>query len=135
MVSTQLPGSGGAPVPTNGDRRAALQVWGAAHQNPTSRQQHSMDQRHGRPLPALAPPLVLSTVLTLAASGLAVATAAPAQFATTIMIDGGATGQVFDGDGAISGGGNSQLLFDYPEPHCSQILDCPFVPGHGAAVA
>ena len=55
--------------------------------------------------------------------------------ATTITIDGNASGRTFDGVGAISGGGgNSRLLFDYPEPQRSQILDYLFKPGVGAAM-
>jgi glycosyl hydrolase family 59/ricin-type beta-trefoil lectin protein/glycosyl hydrolase family 59 (putative galactocerebrosidase) len=54
---------------------------------------------------------------------------------TTVAIDGNAAGRVFDGVGAISGGGgNSRLLFDYPEPQRSQILDYLFKPGVGAAM-
>ena len=55
--------------------------------------------------------------------------------ATTVTVDGNATGRVFDGVGAISGGGgNSRLLFDYPEPQRTQILDYLFKPGVGAAM-
>ena len=55
--------------------------------------------------------------------------------ATTVVIDGNAAGRVFDGVGAISGGGgNSRLLFDYPEPQRTQILDYLFRPGVGAAM-
>lgn len=54
---------------------------------------------------------------------------------TTITVDGNAAGRTFDGVGAISGGGgNSRLLFDYPEPQRSQILDYLFRPGFGAAM-
>jgi O-glycosyl hydrolase len=54
---------------------------------------------------------------------------------TTIRINGAASGRVFDGVGAISGGGgNSRLLVDYPEPQRSQVLDYLFKPGFGAAV-
>jgi O-glycosyl hydrolase len=92
-----------------------------------------MNRFHGRR--RRWPRLVLSTVLTLVASVLAVASAAPAQAATTTTIDGHATGRVLDGVGAISGGGgNSRLLFDYPEPQRGQILDYLFAPGYGAAV-
>ena len=46
-----------------------------------------------------------------------------------------ATGRTFDGVGAISGGGgNSRLLFDYPEPQRTQILDYLFRPNYGAAM-
>jgi len=59
----------------------------------------------------------------------------PAAAATTITINGTAAGRVFDGIGAISGGGgNSRLLVDYPEPQRSQILDYLFRPGYGAAL-
>ena len=55
--------------------------------------------------------------------------------ATSITVSGTATGRVFDGVGAISGGGgNSRLLIDYPAAQRSQILDYLFKPGYGAAV-
>jgi len=55
--------------------------------------------------------------------------------ATTLTIDGTKGGRTFDGIGAISGGGgNSRLLFDYPEPQRSQILDYLFKPGVGANI-
>lgn len=53
----------------------------------------------------------------------------------TIAIDQGSNGRVFDGVGAISGGGgNSRLLIDYPEPYRSQILDYLFKPNYGASM-
>ena len=53
----------------------------------------------------------------IAATAGAVVAAAPAQAATAITINGTSGGRVFDGVGAISGGGgNSRLLIDYPEP-------------------
>jgi hypothetical protein len=52
-----------------------------------------------------------------------------------IALDGTGTGRVFDGIGAISGGGgNTRLLFDYPEPYRSDVLDYLFKPGVGAAL-
>ncbi|MFI5527081.1 ricin-type beta-trefoil lectin domain protein [Kitasatospora sp. NPDC051853] len=63
--------------------------------------------------------------------------APPAQAATTtsITVDGSAPGRVFDGVGAISGGGgNSRLLVDYPEPQRGQILDYLFKPSYGASL-
>src|SRR5580692_3277843 len=52
-----------------------------------------------------------------------------------IVIDREGAGRVFDGVGAISGGGgNSRLLIDYPEPYRSQILDYLFKPGYGASL-
>lgn len=48
----------------------------------------------------------------------------------TITIDGRRPGPVFDGIGAISGGGgNSRLLIDYPRKQRSQILNYLFGPG------
>jgi len=65
----------------------------------------------------------------------AIVTATPAQAATAITINGASGGRVFDGVGAISGGGgNSRLLVDYPEPQRTQILDYLFKPGFGAAM-
>jgi O-glycosyl hydrolase len=53
----------------------------------------------------------------------------------TITIDGTGAGRVFDGIGAVSGGGgNSRLLFDYAEPYRSQILDYLFKPQFAAAL-
>ena len=55
--------------------------------------------------------------------------------AQTINIDAKSGGRVFDGVGAISGGGgNSRLLIDYAEPYRSQILDYLFKPGYGANI-
>jgi len=52
---------------------------------------------------------------------------------TTITIDATKGGRVFDGVGAISGGGgNSVQLISYPEPQRSDILDYLFRPGKGA---
>ncbi len=71
----------------------------------------------------------------LAVAAAIVVPAAPAQAATAITINGTSGGRVFDGVGAISGGGgNSRLLIDYPEPQRGQILDYLFKPGYGAAV-
>jgi hypothetical protein len=61
--------------------------------------------------------------------------ASPAQAATSITINGSSGGRVFDGIGAISGGGgNSRLLIDYPEPQRGDILDYLFKPGYGASM-
>jgi hypothetical protein len=55
---------------------------------------------------------------------------------TSVTINGKArSGSVFDGVGAISGGGgDSRLLIDYPEPQRTQILQYLFKPGYGADV-
>ena len=53
----------------------------------------------------------------------------------TVAIDAAGGGRVFDGAGAISGGGgNSRLFVDYPEPYRSQILDYLFKPHYGASL-
>ncbi len=83
------------------------------------------------------------TKLWLALSGVVIAVAAvavnpaaaSAATTTTINVNGAGSGRVFDGVGAISGGGgNSRLLIDYPEPERSQVLDYLFKPGYGANV-
>src|SRR3954452_10940486 len=76
----------------------------------------------------------MTAALTLVASTVTVATlAAPAQAATSVTINGNATGRTFDGVGAISGGGgNSRLLIDYPEAQRSALLDYLFKPNYGA---
>ena len=49
-----------------------------------------------------------------------------------ITIDGRNSGRRFDGLGGVSAGGSSRLLFDYPEPARSDILDYLFKPNYGA---
>ena len=57
------------------------------------------------------------------------------QARATIVIDGGRPGPVFQGIGAISGGGgNSRLLIDYPAREREQILDYLFTPHFGASL-
>jgi hypothetical protein len=76
--------------------------------------------------------LLLGSVL---AAGALTGLAVPAGAATSITINGGSAGRIFDGVGAISGGGgNSRLLVDYPEPQRGQVLDYLFKPGYGAAL-
>src|SRR3954463_1413575 len=84
--------------------------------------------RRGAVIGALA---VVAPVLV--AVGVPVAWAATTT--TSITVDAAKGGRVFDGVGAISGGGgNSRLLVDYPEPQRGQILDYLFKPGVGAAM-
>ncbi|MFG3056263.1 ricin-type beta-trefoil lectin domain protein [Kitasatospora sp. NPDC048239] len=84
------------------------------------------------------PPTTLLAALTLTLAtltGAAATTPAQAAASTTISIDGAKPGRVFDGIGAISGGGgNSRLLADYPEPQRGQVLDYLFKPGYGASL-
>ncbi|GIG62504.1 galactosylceramidase [Longispora fulva] len=78
-------------------------------------------------------PIAALVLLVLATSLLVTWKAPAAHAATSITVNGTGSGRVFDGVGAISGGGgNSRLLFDYPEPQRSQILDYLFKPGYGA---
>jgi len=51
-----------------------------------------------------------------------------------ITLDERQAGRRFDGHGGLSAGASSRLLFDYPEPERSQILDLLFLPNHGAAL-
>lgn len=52
----------------------------------------------------------------------------------TISLDNRHAGRRFDGHGGLSAGASSRLLFDYPEPQRSQILDLLWLPNHGAAL-
>src|SRR3954447_2573040 len=70
----------------------------------------------------------------LAIAVLAALVPAAASGVTRIQIGGTAVGGRFDGVGAISGGGNSRYLIDYPKPARSAILDYLFTPNYGAAV-
>jgi hypothetical protein len=59
----------------------------------------------------------------------------PAAGRAAIVIDGARPGPVFQGIGAISGGGgNSRLLIDYPPRQRGQILDYLFTPHFGASL-
>jgi galactosylceramidase len=52
-----------------------------------------------------------------------------------LILDGTVPGKVFEGVGAVSGGGGtSVLLKDYPEPQRSQILDILFKPDFAASM-
>jgi hypothetical protein len=58
-----------------------------------------------------------------------------ANVTTSIEFDEADKGRIFDGVGAISGGGgNSRLLIDYPAKQRDQILDYLFKPGYGASL-
>jgi galactosylceramidase len=60
----------------------------------------------------------------------------PAFADQTIGLQGDAGGKLFDGIGAVSGGGaTSVLLKDYPEPQRSQVLDLLFKPKFGASMS
>ena len=74
---------------------------------------------------------VLRWVVLLIMLVLSIGAAAQAQ---TITINGAGSGRVFDGVGAVSAGGSSRLLIDYPEPQRSQILDFLFKPNYGASL-
>ena len=55
--------------------------------------------------------------------------------ATPVPIDFSQLGQTFDGIGALSGGGGtSRLLYDYPEPQRTEVLDALFTPLAGGAL-
>ena len=76
----------------------------------------------------------LATALTIASCAVALSPAARAAgrpaAVTAITIDGRTPGPVFQGVGAISGGGgNSRLLIDYPASQRTQILNYLFGPG------
>jgi hypothetical protein len=59
----------------------------------------------------------------------------PEKANATITVDGARPGPVFQGIGAISGGGgNSRLLIDYPASQRAKILDYLFTPHYGASL-
>ena len=53
---------------------------------------------------------------------------------TAILLDGRTAHHTFDGIGGLSAGASSRLLYDYPEPQRSDILDLLFKPNHGASL-
>ena len=54
---------------------------------------------------------------------------------STIDVNGQDSGRIFDGVGALSGGGGtSRLLIDYPPKQRKQILDYLFKPNYGASL-
>ena len=55
-------------------------------------------------------------------------------YSQIIKIDDKVRGRTFEGIGALSAGGSSRLLIDYPEPYRSQILDYLFKPYFGASL-
>jgi hypothetical protein len=54
--------------------------------------------------------------------------------AVAIVLDGNDIGRTFRGVGGLSAGASSRLLYDYPEPQRSDILDYLFKPNFGAAL-
>jgi hypothetical protein len=50
----------------------------------------------------------------------------------SITLDGTTALHSFNGHGALSAGASSRLLWDYPEPQRSEILDYLFKPNFGA---
>jgi Glycosyl hydrolase family 59 len=56
-------------------------------------------------------------------------------YRATVIVNGARPGPVFQGIGAISGGGgNSRLLVDYPPRERAEILDYLFSPHFGASL-
>ena len=52
-----------------------------------------------------------------------------------VVLDGATALHRFDGHGALSAGASSRLLWDYPEPQRTQVLDYLFKPNFGMATA
>lgn len=51
-----------------------------------------------------------------------------------IVVDAEGNGRTYQAIGGVSAGGSSRLLYDYPEPERSQILDYLFKPNYGANI-
>jgi hypothetical protein len=66
--------------------------------------------------------------------GLQLAAAANPTPSTTLTVSAAADGLRFDGNGGLSAGASSRLLFDYVEPQRSEILDYLFKPKFGAGL-
>jgi len=60
-------------------------------------------------------------------------TAVPVQY-DPIPLDPTTAHHTFEGIGGLSAGASSRLLFDYPEPQRSDILDLLFKPFEGASL-
>ena len=73
--------------------------------------------------------LLIAILCVLISAVVAAADAAPP---IAIHLKGSDTGLVFDGFGAVSAGASTRLLYDYPEPYRSDILDYLFKPNFGA---
>ncbi|HEV2373982.1 MAG TPA: ricin-type beta-trefoil lectin domain protein [Streptosporangiaceae bacterium] len=98
----------------------------------------SMNAQGGPQRPRWTRSLLLGvTAILTIVSGLALAPAqlATAQATTTITVNGAQGGRVFNGIGAISGGGgNTVLLTSYPPAQQQAILDYLFKPDYGASL-
>jgi hypothetical protein len=79
--------------------------------------------------------LRMTSVLLAAAVGITVAPAGATPAPDLLLtVDGRDSGRVFDGIGAVTNAFAERLLYDYPEPQRSQILDYLFEPGYGASL-
>lgn len=58
----------------------------------------------------------------------------PTGIAATLVLDGTTALHRYDGHGALSAGASSRLLWDYPEPYRSDVLDYLFKPQFGAGL-
>lgn len=65
---------------------------------------------------------------------LALAVVSCAQSEGAIFLNGTTAHHVFEGVGGLSAGASSRLLFDYPEPYRSDILDLLFKPSTAASL-
>ena len=52
-----------------------------------------------------------------------------------LNLDGTTALHTFDGHGALSAGASSRLLWDYPEPQRTEVLDYLFKPNFGAMMS
>ena len=67
--------------------------------------------------------------------GILLAVLAPlAAVSDPIVLDGDVLGLTFRGIGGLSAGASSRLVYDYPEPQRSDILDFLFKPDFGAGL-
>ena len=68
----------------------------------------------------------------LVMSHCALMSAASIQAGAPLVLDPSQRSRTFDGHGGLSAGASSRLLYDYVEPHRSDVLDYLYKPNFGA---
>ena len=76
----------------------------------------------------------MSRYLLCGVIGLSIVVQALTGLAETVTLDGRGPGRTFEGIGGLSAGAGTRLLFDYPQPQRSEVLDFLFKPNYGAAL-
>lgn len=106
------------------------------NESPRSRwRSHPLPERRRRAHMGLGALAAVGAAALSLTGGIAATASEDTAPASTITVDGTSEGRVYDGVGAISGGGaTSRLLLDYPERERDEVLDFLFTPGYGASL-